>query len=456
MSNNRTFFKNVREGQMTLGDIFSDVSRKHSEKETGQVFIAGTPQTTPREADMLAGWQKPFLFARFFVSFGAFLLLCYVLATLMQHPGGYAMLIVFLPFLVPITLLLLVWEMNVPRNISLYEVVKIVGIGGIISIMATQLIAMYLPETAVQWAGLLEEPAKLLVIYLVLKKKNYKYTINGVLVGMAVGTGFALIEDVHYVFNNGMAIAVGQEWGTMLGCGLLVALARTLTALSGHGVFAALYGGALVKVKGSEEVRFGHLFNGEFLAYFAASILLHALHNSGISLGLPVLFGMVPCEYLIIGVLAIILLLNSMKIGVNQVVNISASKNGGRVTMAVNRGAAPAGNPAPAQHYASGADVRLECVAGPSVGQSYRCTGSMVLGRSAGKCDVALPGCESVSGAHCRVEVSGSRVTVTDLNSTNGTYMNEQRLAPHQAMPVSDGALIYLGNKNCAFRVRIR
>ena len=74
MSNNRTFFKNVKQGNMTLGDIFSDMARRHTAKETGEVLIAGTPSTTPKEADMLANWRKPFLFARFFVGFLAMLL----------------------------------------------------------------------------------------------------------------------------------------------------------------------------------------------------------------------------------------------------------------------------------------------------------------------------------------------------------------------------------------------
>ena len=67
MSNNRTFFKQVKEGHLTLKDIFSDVKRKHTPEESARVFIAGTALTTPDESEMLAGWQKPFLFARFFL-----------------------------------------------------------------------------------------------------------------------------------------------------------------------------------------------------------------------------------------------------------------------------------------------------------------------------------------------------------------------------------------------------
>ena len=53
MSNNRTFFKKVKAGQMSLGDIFSDVFESHSAEQTARVFIAGTDLTTPREEEKI-------------------------------------------------------------------------------------------------------------------------------------------------------------------------------------------------------------------------------------------------------------------------------------------------------------------------------------------------------------------------------------------------------------------
>ncbi len=470
MSNNRTFFKEAREGRMSLGDIFSEVTAKHTPEETAQVLIAGTPLTTPRETDILAGWQRPFLFARFFLGYGAMLVLAYLMWSLLGHPAGQYLLLVGIPFLMPVTLLLLVWEMNVPRNISLTDVISTVALGGVMSLIATTILFQYIDTPTAAWAGVVEEPAKLIVVYMILRKKNYKHALNGILVGAAVGTGFAVMESLYYVMNymgmgvmdvimnpDGYAVEYVEDiWQIGLNTGLYVALSRAVTSISGHGIFAALYGGALAKVKGDEELSFTHLLKLEFLGYFLTSILLHALHNSGLSLGLPALLGgLLPCEYIIIAGIAIALLLNVLRNGVNQVVIQTANLNGGRVTMAVNRGQVPERHsPAPAPH-SSGMSIQLQCVAGPSVGQSFRCRDgqSLVLGRSS-KCDIALHGCENVSGAHCRISVSGGRVTVTDLNSTNGTFLDGQRLSPNQAMPAQSNSTIFLGNKNCAFRVQ--
>ena len=134
--------------------------------------------------------------------------------------------------------------------------------------------------------------------------------------------------------------------------------------------------------------------------------------------------------------------------------------------MAVNRDASPIGANAAAKVVGGGyqqpaagyAQVSLEAVAGPAVGQSYSISEgqSVSIGRNQGQNDIALPTCKNISGTHCQFSVSGNHVYVRDLNSTNGTFVGEQRIMPQQAMPVSDGQIVYLGNKNCGFRIRVR
>ena len=490
MSNNRTFFKNVKEGQMSLGDIFSDVFESHTPEQTARVFIAGTELTTPRESEMLSGWQKPFLFARFFGFTSIVLILFYILATSFDHATGKVLLLILLPLLVPVSVLLLTWEMNVPRDISLMEVFKMVALGGVLSMMANFVLQIMGVNPTTTWFGLVEEPAKLIIIILMLKQKDHKYILDGALIGMAVGTGFAVVETLEYVWSAftlaaatdalNLMLDVLKQPGVTLGAavqalndnlgtvkylamdagfqdGLYVAVLRSINGVSGHGLYSALYGGGLLMAKGSDDFEFSHLFDIDHLKYFAAAVLLHAVNNSGITFGLPVFWGgRISTMLLLNTAVGVVLLLGLLKAGVNQIVEITTAKNGGRVTIAVNRGNTPDPMPAPPQPLPG--EALLECVAGPSVGQIYRCMSgsSLVLGRTAGRCDIALPGCESVSSSHCRIMVNGTRVTVTDLNSTNGTYLNNQRLMPQQPMPAMDGSILYLGNKTCGFRIRIR
>ncbi len=67
--------------------------------------------------------------------------------------------------------------------------------------------------------------------------------------------------------------------------------------------------------------------------------------------------------------------------------------------------------------------------------------GSLTIGRTP-PCGLLLEGGE-VSRAHCRIEVAGDEVLVTDLDSTNGTYVDNSRITG--TAPLPHGALLRVG-----------
>ncbi|KAG2622778.1 uncharacterized protein LOC120696587 [Panicum virgatum] len=79
---------------------------------------------------------------------------------------------------------------------------------------------------------------------------------------------------------------------------------------------------------------------------------------------------------------------------------------------------------------------------------------AVTVGRVADKADIVLP-IATVSGTHARLEKKDGRLLVTDLGSTNGTYINERRLNPGFAIPIDPGSLLIFGDIHLAmFRVR--
>jgi pSer/pThr/pTyr-binding forkhead associated (FHA) protein len=46
---------------------------------------------------------------------------------------------------------------------------------------------------------------------------------------------------------------------------------------------------------------------------------------------------------------------------------------------------------------------------------------------------------------HCTLAWQGNQITVEDLKSSNGTYLNGVRLPPNQPRPIENGDLILLG-----------
>jgi pSer/pThr/pTyr-binding forkhead associated (FHA) protein len=65
---------------------------------------------------------------------------------------------------------------------------------------------------------------------------------------------------------------------------------------------------------------------------------------------------------------------------------------------------------------------------------------SLQIGREGG--DLNFPGDSYMSGTHCRIEESNGRLTLTDLNSRNGTYVRikDERVLEH-------GDYLFLGRK---------
>lgn len=444
MANNRTFFKNIKAGRMSFQEIFSDVLKKHTPEENARVLIAGTPLTTPSEAEMLAGWQKPFMFSRFFLMAAVLCALGYGMFQYFGHPGGAFLFLAVMPMLVNVSLLILTWEMNIPRNISLYEILVVCAIGGMLSIIATLVFSQLDTPAGAQWAPLTEEPAKALIVYILLSRKDRKYLLNGILLGMAVGTGFAVIETLYYNFY--VTIAVGWELG------FHTAAMRAALAITGHGIWAAMEGAGMMLAKGDEKLSPAHLFRPQFLVYFFGAFALHFVHNYDVT-SLPGLEDASTIRYITISVIAALTLLHLLKKGANQAVDISATCNSGRVTLAVNRQEGIFSG----QGQATDAGAFLEGVAGTAAGRRYPIREGQVLtiGRLEG-CDLCLPEQRNVSGRHCRISMQAGQLAIVDLGSTNGTYVDGQRLTANQAVGLRSGSVIYLGGQDCGFRVRVQ
>ncbi len=67
--------------------------------------------------------------------------------------------------------------------------------------------------------------------------------------------------------------------------------------------------------------------------------------------------------------------------------------------------------------------------------------------------DVIVPGA-GVSRAHCLVEISGDKLRVTDLNSTNGTYIDNKRVDRSAILAV--GSILRVGSVSFEHEVRKR
>ncbi|HKE35215.1 MAG TPA: FHA domain-containing protein [Candidatus Acidoferrum sp.] len=97
--------------------------------------------------------------------------------------------------------------------------------------------------------------------------------------------------------------------------------------------------------------------------------------------------------------------------------------------------------PDPSLKLPANKNVVLSILSGPSKGQSYTLTKPrVVMGRKGA--DVAL-GDPEISRHHCLLEVRNTHIHLKDMDSTNGTFFEEERV---RAAMLNDGARFRIGN----------
>lgn len=121
-----------------------------------------------------------------------------------------------------------------------------------------------------------------------------------------------------------------------------------------------------------------------------------------------------------------------------------------RPLVAEQRAPAYSNQPAPPAYGGGGGapggrGAVLEVVSSETLREPVRIDGEAVLGRKP-DAGVQATGDRYMSSRHARFRATGGRVTVTDLDSKNRTFVNEQPLPPHQERALNPGDTVRMGN----------
>ncbi len=268
-------------------EMFSDVLKRRTPEEVEAYFISGTPATTPTLAQIDTSWPRPWAFVRLAI-----------LAVAVYLGFDYAFRqfhnIYFLPaimlmgsFAIPCSLLVFYYEVNAPRNVSLYQMLRLFMTGSVLSLLFASLIYSEVHPVLGTWLGaigigLVEESAKAACLFLVIDLLKYRWTLNGLLFGATIGTGFAVFESAGYAFNN-MFVVAPNHHGLLLNPPTMLTTIdiRGALALCGsHAVWTGLVGAALWRIRGARPFEWKMLLDVRFLRVFALAVALHAAWDS--------------------------------------------------------------------------------------------------------------------------------------------------------------------------------
>lgn len=293
----------------SLTSFFSEVIRTHEPDEVERLLTVGTLATTPKPSVDMGVMPNPWIFFRVLIgTVCAYLIFMFAwkeFHNLNLIPG----LIMMGSFAVPFSVLILFFELNTPKNISLIKVVQLVVAGGALSILVTLILFEITPFLGIfgaSAAGIVEEVSKLATLLFVIqfvRPDRYKYRLNALLLGAAVGTGFAAFESAGYAFRYGL-----QNTNHMLEIIKLRGLLSPFAHIAWTAMAASAFWIARPHFAGTVET----IKSPQFLKLFCIPVVLHFIWN------LP-FEGPFMSKYFVLGFIAWVVIISHVQAGLREI-----------------------------------------------------------------------------------------------------------------------------------------
>ena len=434
VANTEFFVEAVKDhSSITWKDIFSESFVKHTKADMEFAMQNGTLARQVPESHMLETWNRPWLwwplakwglgliavlYILFFFQIGGLGLYTYAF---------YHLVMIIPPRVIPLIIMILLWEMNIPQNISLTDLLMFFMGAGVINFLVTGILFLPFPGEHASYAALREEPAKLVAALMVFwyiqhVQKKKIYGLTGIVVGAAVGAAFSALESVSY------AIDASEVAGAMI----FVQVLRSALALGGHFAYCIPYATAIALNAENGKVTLKSVFHPMTLLALALSIGCHALWNAGY--GLTVNIALLAASVFII--------LYWIKKSLQQIVQICGPKR--------------SSGPAVYAQQPAGRNLSVYCNNTALQGTTWEVrTDTMLIGRQREMCGLCFDGnTPGVSRQHCKIFKAQGSWYIQDLNSTYGTYVCGKKLAAFAACPLNPGDDIYLGSRQVWLTVR--
>jgi protease PrsW len=277
----------------SLRGLFSETFRRRSPQEVEDYLMVGTSRTTPNILDVSTGWPRPWFFARVFVFVAAVYGLFYISLVYFANPKFIPGFIFMGSLAVPLSVVVLFFELNTPRNVSFTSLFTLIALGGVLALIMSSIGYQlnFLDWLGNPQAGIVEEFGKLAAVIIVCRQTKHKYILNGMLFGAAVGAGFAAFETAGYAQDtllNGLS-QVGYNAQSFFGAGGSGYLnselfARAWLSPFGHVVWTAITAGALWRVKKGRPFNI-QMLDATFWKTFSIPMVCHMIWDSPIAMG---------------------------------------------------------------------------------------------------------------------------------------------------------------------------
>jgi RsiW-degrading membrane proteinase PrsW (M82 family) len=178
-------------------------------------------------------------------------------------------------FVVPVAFVAYAFEHHSSSVLTEHRIFVAFIYGGVLGVLGASLLeALFIGRTSLIsyiGVGLVEEASKLIALWLIARRLGSYATRDGIVLGAAVGFGFAAFESAGYAFNALFTL----KGLSLLGVVETEVLRGILTPV-GHGLWTAILGGALFYAARGGRLR---LTRG-VLGWYLVVSLLHGLWDA--------------------------------------------------------------------------------------------------------------------------------------------------------------------------------
>lgn len=294
---------------VTFKDLFKNSFKKHSEEDMDEIFICGG-KSTPKIKEIEPKKASAWVYLRVLL----FFIIAYIpmrIGYIDYNNANFLPGLIFLgAFAVPIATLIFFFEIDLFKKIPFYKVLKYFIAGGCFSLILAIIYFSIFPVgkltfTSAFVVGIIEEVAKAAIVaFFLFKEKRANYILDGLLIGAAVGAGFAAFETAGYILRFQLSGGTTSM--------LEVLKLRAVLAPGGHVAWAAIEGGALMYVKGFAQLNKKHLNDKKFLLMCLIPIVLHSIWDMPIDIP----YYLVPIALIILAWFVVVYLIN---LGLKQI-----------------------------------------------------------------------------------------------------------------------------------------
>lgn len=191
------------------------------------------------------------------------LVLFFVTTLVMAWTGNlnlYPTVLLIGNFLVPIVFVAFLYDHQHMSELTTEMIATSFCIGGVLGVLGASILESFLvpaPPNPTQGlslggamaVGLIEEGCKILVVMFLARRIPHTSQMDGLLLGGAVGMGFAALESTGYAFTM-LLLSQGH-----IGASIVETIVRGLFAPLGHGVWTGILGAVLFRQSGPRHFR---------------------------------------------------------------------------------------------------------------------------------------------------------------------------------------------------------